>query len=112
MFLYKRHCLILFAKLLVFMEKIFVVGDVHGCLNTLQELLKKWDSAGAALYGVRSIPTTFLIDKLTPQNLGTLLAFYEHKIFIQGIIWNIFSFDQFGVELGKELANKHLQNKN
>ena len=56
--------------------------------------------------------TAILINKLTPKNLGGLIAFYENKIFIQGIIWNIFSFDQFGVELGKELANKHLQNKN
>jgi glucose-6-phosphate isomerase len=55
--------------------------------------------------------TSILINKLTPKTLGGLIAFYEHKIFIQGIIWNIFSFDQFGVELGKELAHKHLQNK-
>ena len=55
--------------------------------------------------------TTILIEKLTPKTLGSLIAFYEHKIFVQGIIWNIFSFDQFGVELGKELANKFLQNK-
>ncbi len=56
--------------------------------------------------------TTILIEKLTPKSLGSLIAFYECKIFIQGIIWNIFSFDQFGVELGKELANKFLnQNK-
>ncbi|WP_245949179.1 glucose-6-phosphate isomerase [Lutibacter citreus] len=53
--------------------------------------------------------TTILIDKLTPKTLGSLIAFYEHKIFVQGIIWNIFSYDQFGVELGKELANKNLQ---
>lgn len=52
--------------------------------------------------------TTILIDKLSPKTLGSLIAFYEHKIFVQGIIWNIFSFDQFGVELGKELANKNL----
>ena len=52
--------------------------------------------------------TTILIEKLTPRTLGSLIAFYEHKIFIQGIIWNIFSFDQFGVELGKELAQKNL----
>ena len=52
--------------------------------------------------------TAILIKKLTPKTLGSLIAFYEHKIFIQGIIWNIFSFDQFGVELGKELAQKHL----
>lgn len=50
--------------------------------------------------------TTILINKLTPKNLGSLIAFYEHKIFVQGIIWNIFSYDQFGVELGKELAQK------
>ncbi|PKP29103.1 MAG: glucose-6-phosphate isomerase [Bacteroidetes bacterium HGW-Bacteroidetes-18] len=55
--------------------------------------------------------TSILITKLTPKTLGSLIAFYEHKIFVQGIIWNIFSFDQFGVELGKELANKYLQKK-
>lgn len=47
-----------------------------------------------------------IFNKLTPYNLGMLLAMYEHKIFVQGIIWNIYSYDQFGVELGKELANK------
>ncbi|MGV6845654.1 MAG: glucose-6-phosphate isomerase [Lutibacter sp.] len=53
--------------------------------------------------------TAILIKKLTPKNLGSLIAFYEHKIFVQGIIWNIFSYDQFGVELGKELAHKIYQ---
>lgn len=48
--------------------------------------------------------TTFLIDKLTPESLGSLIAMYEHKIFVQGIIWNVYSYDQWGVELGKELA--------
>ena len=48
---------------------------------------------------------TILIDKLTPESLGKLIAVYEHKIFVQGVIWNIFSYDQFGVELGKKLAN-------
>ena len=48
---------------------------------------------------------TILIDKLTPESLGKLIAVYEHKIFVQGVIWNIFSYDQFGVELGKNLAN-------
>jgi len=47
---------------------------------------------------------SFLFDKLTPYNLGMLIALYEHKVFTQGIIWNINSFDQFGVELGKEMA--------
>ncbi len=48
---------------------------------------------------------TFLIKEINPRNLGSLIAFYEHKIFTQGVLWNIFSFDQFGVELGKVLAN-------
>lgn len=51
---------------------------------------------------------SFLIKKITPRTLGTLIAFYEHKIFVQGIVWNIFSFDQWGVELGKQLAGKIL----
>ncbi|TXD52440.1 MULTISPECIES: glucose-6-phosphate isomerase [unclassified Polaribacter] len=49
-----------------------------------------------------------LFDKLTPRSLGKLVAMYEHKIFTQGILWNIYSYDQFGVELGKELAKKLL----
>jgi glucose-6-phosphate isomerase len=51
---------------------------------------------------------TILIQKLTPKSLGSLVALYEHKIFVQGIIWNIFSYDQWGVELGKQLANSIL----
>jgi len=51
---------------------------------------------------------SILFKKLTPRTLGTLVAMYEHKIFVQGIIWNIFSFDQWGVELGKVLAKKIL----
>ena len=51
---------------------------------------------------------SFLIKKITPFSLGQLIALYEHKIFVQGVIWNIFSFDQWGVELGKQLANKIL----
>ncbi|MEO9894307.1 glucose-6-phosphate isomerase [Aurantibacter sp.] len=47
---------------------------------------------------------TILIDKLSPKSLGALIALYEHKIFVQGVIWNIFSYDQWGVELGKQLA--------
>lgn len=51
---------------------------------------------------------SFLLKKITPFTLGQLIALYEHKIFVQGVIWNIFSFDQWGVELGKQLANKIL----
>ena len=51
---------------------------------------------------------SFLIKMMTPFTLGQLIALYEHKIFVQGIIWNIYSFDQWGVELGKELAGRIL----
>ena len=50
--------------------------------------------------------TSMLFTKLTPRTLGMLIAMYEHKIFVQGIVWEIFSFDQWGVELGKQLAKK------
>ena len=55
---------------------------------------------------------SILFKQLTPKTLGSLLAMYEHKIFAQGIIWNIFSFDQWGVELGKQLANQILPELN
>ena len=51
---------------------------------------------------------SILFRKLTPETLGSLIAMYEHKIFVQGVIWNIFSFDQWGVELGKQMANQIL----
>jgi glucose-6-phosphate isomerase len=52
---------------------------------------------------------TILVKQLTPESLGSLIAMYEHKIFIQGVLWNIFSYDQWGVELGKQLASKVLK---
>jgi glucose-6-phosphate isomerase len=56
-------------------------------------------------------PATLIsMKELTPKNLGSLIAFYEHTVFVQGVIWNIFSFDQWGVELGKKLAKKHMEN--
>jgi len=51
---------------------------------------------------------SILVKEITPYSLGSLIALYEHKIFVQGVIWNIFSFDQWGVELGKQLANQIL----
>jgi glucose-6-phosphate isomerase len=54
-------------------------------------------------------PTTSIVaPKITPRTLGSLVAMYEHKIFVQGIVWNIYSFDQWGVELGKQLASNIL----
>jgi glucose-6-phosphate isomerase len=52
--------------------------------------------------------TSIMVQRLTPKTLGALVALYEHKIFVQGIVWNIYSFDQWGVELGKQLASKIL----
>jgi glucose-6-phosphate isomerase len=52
---------------------------------------------------------SILVRQITPRTLGSLIAMYEHKIFVQGVIWNIFSYDQWGVELGKQLAQKILR---
>ena len=52
---------------------------------------------------------SILAERLTPKTLGTLIALYEHKIFVQGVIWNVYSFDQWGVQLGKVLADKILK---
>ena len=49
--------------------------------------------------------TSIVVQKITPHTLGQLVALYEHKIFVQGVIWDVYSFDQWGVELGKQLAN-------
>ena len=67
------------------------------------------ESDVAALVPHKTFPgnrpsNTFIMDRVTPFALGRLIALYEHKIFVQGIIWNIYSFDQWGVELGKQLA--------
>jgi len=54
------------------------------------------------------------LDELSPRNLGALIALYEHKVFVQGVIWNINSFDQWGVQLGKRLAtdiSRHIEQK-
>jgi glucose-6-phosphate isomerase len=64
------------------------------------------------VFGGNKPTNTIFINKLSPESLGKLIAMYEHKIFVQGVIWNIFSYDQFGVELGKQLANKILKEFN
>ena len=85
--------------------------------KTRQEVEAEFVGAGKSLDDVRDIvpfkvfegnrPTnSILLKQITPRSLGSLIALYEHKIFVQGVIWNIFSFDQWGVELGKQLANK------
>ena len=109
------------------------IGDHHAILlsnffaqtealmkgKTLDEVEEELKAAGASDDEIRMLapfktfqgnrPTnSILIRKLTPRTLGSLIAMYEHKIFVQGVIWNIFSFDQWGVELGKQLAKKIL----
>jgi glucose-6-phosphate isomerase len=94
--------------------------------KTEEEVRSELEKAGKTKEEIKKImkfkvfagnkPTnSFLVKKITPRSLGSLIAMYEHKIFIQGVIWNIFSFDQWGVELGKQLANQilpELQNDN
>jgi glucose-6-phosphate isomerase len=109
------------------------VGDHHAILlsnffaqtealmrgKTLEEVVAELKDAGMSKKEIRRLapfrvfrgnrPTnSILVRKITPRTLGSLIAMYEHKIFVQGIIWNIFSFDQWGVELGKVLAKKIL----
>ena len=85
--------------------------------KTKEEVLKELKAEGKTDEEIKKLlpfkvfkgnkPTNSIIFKqLTPRTLGSLIAMYEHKIFVQGIIWNIYSFDQWGVELGKQLANK------
>ena len=87
--------------------------------KTLQSVIEELKAEGLTEEEVKELapfkvftgnrPTnSILFKKLDPRTLGSLIAMYEHKIFVQGVIWNIFSFDQWGVELGKQLAKKVL----
>ena len=87
--------------------------------KTLEEVTAEFVEKGVDLKSIEHIiphkvfagnkpTTTFLIESLTPYNLGALISAYEHKIFVQGVVWNVFSYDQWGVELGKQLANRIL----
>ena len=69
------------------------------------------ESAPAIQYEPPMPSVTVMFEKLTPKNLGMLIAMHEHKIFVQGIIWNIYSFDQWGVQLGKQLADEIYKTK-
>ena len=74
-------------------------------------LMKGQSESGASphnVYAGNRPSNTILMDRLTPTNLGALIALYEHKVFVQGAIWNINSFDQWGVELGKKMAKELL----
>jgi glucose-6-phosphate isomerase len=87
--------------------------------KTKEEVTEELQSSGMSKKAIKKLapfkvfqgnrPTnSIVLKKVTPRTLGSLIALYEHKIFVQGVMWNIFSFDQWGVELGKQLAKKIL----
>lgn len=87
--------------------------------KTYEEVVAEFEGSGLSMEEIEKLarfkvfegnrPTnSILFKKLTPYTLGALIAMYEHKIFVQGIVWNIYSFDQWGVELGKQLAKQIL----
>ena len=98
------------------------IAQTEALLNgkSKDEVIQEFKSQGAFEETIKQLtnfkvfegnkPTnTVLIDQLTPESLGKLIALYEHKIFVQGVIWNVYSYDQFGVELGKQLATTILK---
>ncbi|MEW6601937.1 MAG: glucose-6-phosphate isomerase [Nitrospirota bacterium] len=82
-----------------------VIAELKSAGKNEEEIKKL---APFKVFGGNKPTNSIMFRKLTPRTLGSLIAMYEHKIFVQGIIWNIFSFDQWGVELGKQLAKKIL----
>jgi len=101
------------------MSNFFAQTEALAFGKTKEQVEAEFISAGKTAEEVKNLvpfkvfegnrPTnSILVKKITPRTLGNLIAMYEHKIFVQGVIWNIFSFDQWGVELGKQLANQIL----
>ncbi len=94
------------------MANMFAQSEAFAFGKTSEEVVKEGVEARLVPYKTfnGNRPTNVILaDRLTPESLGGIIAAYEHKIFTQGIIWNIFSFDQWGVELGKVLAGKILK---
>ena len=103
----------------ILLSNFFAQTEALAFGKTREEVEKEFLQAGKSLDEVADLvphkvfegnrPTnSILLKKITPRALGRLIAMYEHKIFVQGVIWNIYSFDQWGVELGKHLARKIL----
>jgi glucose-6-phosphate isomerase len=80
-----------------------VIGELRREGRADEEIRRLWPYR---IFEGNRPTNSVLFQRLTPRVLGSLIAMYEHKIFVQGVIWNIFSFDQWGVELGKQLAGK------
>jgi len=104
----------------ILMANFFAQTEALMSGKTEEEVINEMKNSGKSEEEIRKLlpyrvfdgskPTnTILFKKLTPRMLGRIIAMYEHKIFTQGVIWNIFSFDQWGVELGKQLARKILK---
>ena len=97
------------AKQYLVKRVIGVAGDKIICCDKDGGLTINGEKTNEPYIFAGNKPTnSFLVEKITPPTLGFLIALYEQKIFTQGVIWNIFSFDQWGVELGKQLANQIL----
>ena len=80
---------------------------IANCLAQSEALMDGFDEAGLESYRVHegnNPSNTILFEELTPETLGQLIALYEHKVFVEGVVWGIDSFDQWGVELGKKVA--------
>ena len=106
-----------------FMANFFAQSEALLMGKTLECVKKEMQDTNVSLQEAEKIASfkvfkgnkpsnSILIDKLTPESLGSLIAVYEHKIFVQGVVWNIFSYDQWGVELGKKLASSILEELN
>lgn len=91
--------------LMMGMDRATVVADLEKTGKTPEEIEKL---APFKVFKGNRPTNSLLIKKITPESLGRLIALYEHKIFVQGVIWNVFSFDQWGVQLGKLLAKQIL----
>ncbi len=91
--------------LMMGMDMETVVADLEKSGKSAEEIL---ELAPFKVFEGNRPTNSILIKKITPQSLGRLIAMYEHKIFVQGVIWNVFSFDQWGVQLGKLLAKQIL----
>jgi glucose-6-phosphate isomerase len=103
-----NHHSLLFANYLAQTKALMEGKDTEQVLNELRSANKTSEEqqtiAPFKIFEGNKPTNSILFKKLTPHTLGLLIAMYEHKIFVQGVIWNIFSFDQWGVELGKQLA--------
>jgi glucose-6-phosphate isomerase len=80
---------------------------IANCLAQSEALMDGFDEEGVESYRVHqgnNPSNTILFEELTPETLGQLIALYEHKVFVEGVVWGIDSFDQWGVELGKKVA--------